>query len=148
MDIILFNWTGRRNTVNKELPTPGATVSGFLYTETELLNPVFRIRRAGGEWTYNYLSVPSLKRYYFVESVRAFNDRWEVACSCDVLTTYREQINKLEAPVVQSSEAGGYASNRATVYDTRAQLDTVAFPVTGLFTMEGSIIMLTLKGSD
>lgn len=147
MDITLYALTGRRNTVNKTLPT-GTAVSGYLYQETEVLKPALMIRRAGGEWRYNYLHIPVLNRYYFVDRVRAFNDRWEVYCSCDVLMTYREHINALTAPVVQSDGAGGYASNRTNVYDTRAQLDKVAFPVAGLFSETGSIIMLTLKGAE
>lgn len=146
MDITLFNWSGLRNTVNKEL-SDGTTVSGYLFAETEVLKPVFRIRRIG-EWRYNYIHAPTLGRYFFVNSVRAYNDRWEVFCSCDVLMTYRDQINALTAPVVSTDDNGGYASNRTNVFDTRAQLDRRAFPVTGLFSKEGSIIMLTLKGSE
>lgn len=147
MDITLYQWTGRRNTVNKTLPT-GTAVSGYLYQETEVLKPTIMIRRAGGEWKYNYLHIPILNRYYYVDSVRAFSDRWEVYCSCDVLMSYRDQINALTAPVVQSEGGNAYASNRTNAYDTRAQLDKVEFPATGLFSKTGSIIMLTLKGSE
>ncbi|WP_369141292.1 hypothetical protein, partial [Modestobacter versicolor] len=41
----------------------------------------------------NYLYLPDLKRYYFVDSIENIADNlWLLKCSCDVLETYKADI--------------------------------------------------------
>lgn len=47
---------------------------------------------------YNYIYIPQLKRYYFVQGISSVRYRlWELSLSCDVLMTYKDGIRKLTA---------------------------------------------------
>lgn len=62
-----------------------------LKDDCSLVNPTFFFKKSDSAFKLNYCSFEG--RYYFVEDVTSVrNNLWEVSCRCDVLATYKEQI--------------------------------------------------------
>lgn len=146
--VTFYKYSGHTNSVNKELGE-GVDITGNIRGGCDILTPTLKIR-ADKLFDYNYCYIPEFKRYYFVKSVTAEygdNTIYNVSMSIDVLQTYKDSILHSEGTVTESDSAGGYSSNRNNVYDVRPNFAKVDFPNNGLFNDEGSIIMVTIKGS-
>lgn len=52
----------------------------------------------------NYIYIPLFTRYYFITNItRLDNKRVEIACKCDVLMSFKEDITKLKVIATRSS---------------------------------------------
>lgn len=146
IDIDFYNFTGRRNTVNKALGVP-VTLRGTLKQDYDILQPVIAVRLEDAP-SYNYCYVPAFGRYYFVDRVTVLDAvTYELRLAVDCLKTYEEAILDAAVNVETKDNADKYISNRRSVYDTRPKFETVGFPNTGLFTENGNIVMVTVKGT-
>jgi hypothetical protein len=146
--ITFYKLNGHTNSVNKTL-VDGVDIAGHIRGECNILTPTLKIR-SDKLFDYNYCYIPEFKRYYFVKSVTAeFGDNtvYNVQMTVDVLQTYKDNILQSTGTITESDSAGRYVSNRNGVYDVRPNFTKVDFPNKGLFNDEGSIIMITIKGS-
>lgn len=144
--IEFFTYTGHADTVNKQL-SDGFSVSGVLRESFDILNPILNVR-SQTNITANYCYIPLLGRYYFIDGVQIeSNNKYEIRLSVDVLKTYETEILNATGTVTERDGANPYTSNRKGVYDVRPNFEKVGFPNTGLLSEQGSIIMVTLKGS-
>lgn len=145
--VILYNYDGHPNTVNKVLGE-GREFTGHLKQDFDVTRPYLNLR-SGSLPTYNYCYIEALGRYYFIQSVTYLgNQTYELSLSVDVLKTYEDAIMEGTATLGESSESDPYVSNRASVYDERPQFEQVEFPNKGLYDENGSIILVTIKGGD
>jgi hypothetical protein len=144
--IDFYTYTGRNNTVNKVLGA-AYSITGQLRSETDFINPFVIVRVAN--FAYNYCYIPELGRYYFIENIEELGEaRVRLYLRCDVLKTYEAAIMAAGATTKESEQPNPYISNRTSVYNRKPNFEKVAFPNTGLLNEEGTIIMVTLKGSE
>jgi hypothetical protein len=147
MKVQLYKYTGNTNTVNKRLNTP-VEVDGKLYSTFDVMTPTVTLR-ATTPFLYNYVYIPTFKRYYFVTGYNVVsNDKVQVRLTCDVLKTYETQILQASATVTQTDNPDKYSSNRETIYNRKPNFEKIEFPNKNLFNDTGTMIMITLKGDN
>lgn len=145
--IKFFSYSGHPNTVNKSLGDFKA-IEGDLRQNFDMLHP-YVILRTSLRPQYNYCYIPVLQRYYFVERISfEGNNTYKINLSVDVLKTYESDILSATGRVTESDTPNPYISTRETVFNRDPNFEKVNFSKTGLLNEEGSIIMLTLKGTQ
>ena len=145
IEIILYKYSGKHNSLPKTLEE-GTTLQGVLRELYNVSAPVVSVRTAD-LFTFNYCYLPIFGRYYFIEREDVTGtDTYNLHLSCDVLQTYSESILGSMGTVTQRDEPNTYVNDRSLKYDMRPKFQTVNFPSKGLFTRDGSIIMITIKG--
>lgn len=145
--VILYKYDGHPNTVNKVLGD-GREFTGHLKQDFDVTRPYLNLR-SGSLPEYNYCYIDTLGRYYFIQSVTYLgNQTYELSLSVDVLKTYESEILTATGRVTETDDPDPYISNRETVYKRQPNFEKVAFPNTGLLNETGSIIMVTLKGTN
>lgn len=132
MQVILYKYNGRMNTITKELPTSSLTLEGVLKEGTSLLNPSILIESTNYDrvvndsnirvgylnngifrkiaynqlerlFDYNYAYIPDFKRYYFITDINSFRTNlWRIDMKVDVLKTYESDILKQECYVLRN----------------------------------------------
>lgn len=132
------------NVLNKTL-TDGTNVNGDFNGTLNILNPSIRIGGIANIGEYNYCYIPSIQRYYFIDSYVI-----ERACyfvltlRCDLLMTHRAKIMGLRGRVINSANSNPYYSEYISGYDTRQDIETFDFE--NNFNENGTIVMLGIKG--
>ena len=143
--INFYSYNGHPNTINKVLGSP-TQIDGALRQDFDILHPVLTLKKTPLP-AFNYCYVSVLGRYYFIERVEYVgNNTYELSLSVDVLKTYENEILEATATVQESDTPLPYISTRRNVYDRQPNIEKVAFPNTGLFNENGSIVMVTIKG--
>ena len=103
MIIRLWNFTKRHNSTAR--PSGGGSVDVEVVFKrlTSINNPTFQIMWDGIP-TYNYVEVPSLHMFYYVEDIQiGVNNIFELVCKIDVLATARPYILNSSSFVKYSS---------------------------------------------
>lgn len=145
--VILYNYDGHPNTVNKVLGE-GMRFNGHLKQDFDVTRPYLNLR-SGKMPTYNYCYIEALGRYYFIQAVTYIgNQTYELSLSVDVLKTYESEILAATGTVTETDTPDPYISNRETVYKRQPNFEKVAFSEKGLLNENGNIIMITLKGNE
>lgn len=72
-----------------------------LKSDCSLKNPVFVVQSSADIGQFNYLSAPELggREYFITEVVSVANNRWEVHCETDGLSTWWNQIKTNRAVI-------------------------------------------------
>lgn len=89
MTAILYNNVSDNREINKNI-TEISTIDLTLYLDTNVLNPVFKVKTFNNNG--NYLYVPSLNRYYYINNYTLSNQCVYLHCSVDVLMSYKNTI--------------------------------------------------------
>lgn len=145
--IHFFNYNGDMKVINKTLPSP-TDIDCTLWKTFDVLRPSLLIRLQGRP-TFNYCKIDSLKRFYFVDSIKFIgNFTYEIFLSVDVLKTYETEILQTNARVIETDNANPYISNRDNVYNRTPNFEKVEFPNKKLLDEKGQIVMITLKGTN
>lgn len=101
-EAILYIFPKRKNST--KIPTGGAAINVELKGGASILEPVFLLNYAAGVPTFNMVKFEN--RYYFVNSIRSVRaNLYELACSVDVLATYKTDILNMEAFVEYDTTA-------------------------------------------
>lgn len=146
MEIHFYTYNGHPDTINKTLGAP-FVVSGALVGNCDLLTPIVDVRLDAVP-TYNYCYIPLFRRYYFITEITINGGVYSVEMDIDVLKTYSTQILVSRGTMTETdTPANGYLSNRTNVYDVRPQNSVLAFENTELFTDNGDMLMITIKGN-
>lgn len=127
--ITLYYTPSVDNVLNKDL-TNGFEVQGSFKDEVDVMFPNISINEAINLENYNYLYIPSLERYYYIEGYVKFSKSvTNIQCRCDVLYTYKDLI------LGSSGELSGQTFiSRTTLYSN-------------VFTESGEIVVVT-SGSE
>lgn len=146
IEATFYKYNGKYNAIPKTLGE-GVTLQGLLRDSYDRATPTVTVR-SSTLFDYNYCYIPTFGRYYFIDRIDVqSNDTYRLTLSVDVLQTYSDDILNSTGTVTQRDTPNKYVNDRETKYDVRPKFQTVNFPVTGLFNKEGSIIMVTIKGS-
>lgn len=143
MEVSFYKYTGQRNVIDKSLPEP-VKRDGRL-TGLNVRTPVVVTRGDVTGFTMCHIG-GSVNRYYFVEAVEYDGDKAHVSLSCDVLTTFAEQIKNATGTLFSTDTPHRYDDNFKPTCDVRTEKKKFAFPIDGL-TETGSIVMITIKGN-
>jgi hypothetical protein len=145
--MILYNYKGQPNTINKAL-TPLGTINVALRPELNVHNPTLKIQMPPNIYGFNYVYLEDFRKYYFVDNFRYVGgNTCLLTLSLDVLQTYQDVILQSTALIVESDHANRDLSVNSNVFDVFPKTDILRFPTSNLFDKKGSIIMVTLKGN-
>ena len=114
MTAILYNNKSDSREINKDL-TELSTINITLYLDTNVVTPVFKLKNFINN--ANYMYVPDLHRYYYINNYTLSNQCVYLHCSVDVLTTYKTEI--LNSEFLISRSENDYNDN---IVDTLAPI--------------------------
>lgn len=150
MLVTLYNYNGKRNTINKTLSN-GVNVDGTIKDATNVITPQIRLRtkqNLQNVSAFNYVHIAALNRYYFVENCEIQSgDVFILSLRVDVLKSYQNAILASTATITERENASKFISNRAEIHDIRPQFNKINFSVNAPFDENGTLIMVTLKGN-
>ena len=99
MTAILYNNASDSREINKIL-TELSTINITLYLDTNVVTPVFKLKNFINN--ANYMYVPDLHRYYYINNYTLSNQCVYLHCSVDVLVTYKNEILNSECLISRS----------------------------------------------
>ena len=99
MTAILYNNVSDSRKVNKNL-TELSTINITLYLDTNVETPVFKVKNFINN--ANYMYVPDLHRYYYINNYTLSNQCVYLHCTVDVLETYKTEILNSECLISRS----------------------------------------------
>lgn len=146
--ISLFKTASENNRVVKVL-TDEKQLSGELRNQTSVLNPSIRIESADNIAGYNYCYISEFGRYYYItDIVSASTKCWVVSLRCDVLMSYRDEIQGLNVILNNTQETGlsNYLASPNWVSLVKTKTDIKTFP-SGL-SEQGEFILITAGGDS
>lgn len=146
--ISLFKTNSENNRVVKTL-TDEKQLSGELRNQTSVLNPSIRIESADNISAYNYAYISEFGRYYYIiDIVSVRTNCWVVSLRCDVLMSYKDEIQGLNVILDNTQETGlsNYLSSPNWVNLVKTKTDIKVFP-SGL-SEQGEFILVTAGGDS
>lgn len=146
--ISLFKTSSENNRVVKTL-TDEKQLSGELRNQTSVLNPSIRIESADNISTYNYAYISEFGRYYYITDIVSVRTNcWVVSLRCDVLMSYKDEIQGLNVILNNTQETGlsNYLASPNWVSLVKTKTDIKAFP-SGL-SEQGEFILITAGGDS
>lgn len=146
--ISLFKTTSENNRVVKVL-TDEKHLSGELRNQTSVLNPSIRIESADNISTYNYAYISEFGRYYYITDIVSVRTNcWVISLRCDVLMSYKDEIQGLNVILNNTQETGlsNYLSSPNWVSLVKTKTDIKVFPY-GL-SEQGEFILITAGGDS
>lgn len=146
--ISLFKTNSENNRVVKTL-TDEKQLSGELRNQTSVLNPSIRIESADNISIYNYAYISEFGRYYYITDIVSVRTNcWVVSLRCDVLMSYKDEIQGLNVILDNTQETGfsNYLSSPNWVNLVKTKTDIKVFP-SGL-SEQGEFILITAGGDS
>lgn len=119
-----------------------------LKSDCSLKNPVFIVQSSSDIGQFNYLSAPALggREYFITEVVSVANNRWEVHCETDGLSTWWNQIKTNRAVIRrQQNKYNLYLDDPDFMTYNYERIQTIQFP-NNLFDKELKYV-LVVNGS-
>ena len=114
LTLILYNNSAESNRVDKRnYMTHVKTLNGVLRDACSITSPIINYEMdIYGVPTFNYVYIPQFNRFYFVDGHKTLtNSYWEMTLKCDVLMSYRNNIEQLTCYIERSE------NNMATIPD-------------------------------
>lgn len=146
--ISLFKTASENNRVVKVL-TDEKQLSGELRQQTSVLSPKIRIESAENIAGYNYCYISEFGRYYYIVDITSVRTNvWEVSMRCDVLMSYKDEIQGLNVILDNTQETGlsNYLASPNWVNLVKTKTDIKVFP-SGL-NEQGEFILITAGGDS
>lgn len=98
---LYYNKSDKRY-INKSL-TLINDISIELKSDTSIINPTLILSYNSEVMQANYIYIPELDRYYYIDNIIASTQKLIVECSVDVLMSWRSQIDNMDV-IVERSE--------------------------------------------
>lgn len=146
--ISLFKTASENNRVVKVL-TDEKQLSGELRNQTSVLNPTIRIESADNISGYNYCYISEFGRYYYITDIVSVRTNcWVVSLRCDVLMSYKDEIQSMNVILNNTQETGlsNYLASPNWVSLVKTKTDIKSFP-SGL-SEQGEFILITAGGDS
>lgn len=146
--ISLFKTASENNRVVKTL-IDEKQLSGELRNQTSVLNPSIRIESADNISSYNYAYISEFGRYYYITDIVSVRTNcWIVSLRCDVLMSYKDEIQGLNVILNNTQETGlsNYLASPNWVNLVKTKTDIKVFP-SGL-SEQGEFILITAGGDS
>lgn len=99
---LYYNKSDKRY-LNKEIEQIGNEMDITLIEPISIINPTFILSNASRVREANYIFVPKVGRYYYIEDYIFEYDRIIINCKVDVLMSFRSQIVEEEIIIERSS---------------------------------------------
>lgn len=99
MTAILYNNNFDNKEMNKNI-TEISTIDVTLYMDTNLLKPVFKVKTFNNN--ANYIYVPDLGRYYYIDNYTLSNQCVYLHCTVDVLMSYKTELLNTDCLISRS----------------------------------------------
>ena len=110
MELKLYTVNDGDNVINKTM-TLKTAMEINLKRDVDIINPrlILIPNLPTGFSGINYAEIPSLNRFYFVDSITNISSTlWQLDLSCDVLETYKADILASKARLYRNLKAGDY----------------------------------------
>lgn len=147
VNVNLYQYSGKNNVINKTLTQTPQTATGVFIEPFDLLHPKIKFR-CEPPFTYNYLYISELSKYYFVTNTEILNANTVlISLQLDVLKTYETAILASTGTVTAKENANPYLNTRDNIHDVRPITEKLTFSENTPFSETGNIIMVTLKGN-
>ena len=146
--ISLFKTASENNRVVKVL-TDEKQLSGELRNQTSVLNPTIRIESADNISGYNYCYISAFGRYYYITDIVSVRTNcWVVSLRCDVLMSYKDEIQSMNVILNNTQETGlsNYLASPNWVNLVKTKTDIKVFP-SGL-SEQGEFILISAGGDS
>ena len=146
--ISLFKTASENNRVVKVL-TDEKQLSGELRNQTSVLNPTIRIESADNISGYNYCYISEFGRYYYITDIVSVRTNcWVVSLRCDVLMSYKDEIQSMNVILNNTQETGlsNYLASPNWVNLVKTKTDIKVFP-SGL-SEQGEFILISAGGDS
>lgn len=97
--------------------------------DTSIVDPTFILRTQSKVLEGNYIYVPNLNRYYFINNYTLSHERIYIECHVDVLMSFKKEI-KNENVIVKRNEKlfNMYLDDNQYKVQNRTAVRTVVFP--------------------
>lgn len=104
MKIFIFSFSKDKNSTKRPHPSTGVELSVELKQDTSIMFPVFRLEEDNYSTDFNYIYVPKWGKYYYIDnSTITMGGIWELACTEDVLSTWKNEIGADSYYILRSS---------------------------------------------
>lgn len=141
MNCNLYFSQSPENKLNKILTDKGTRTILFL-DSVNFSNPIITVKTLPTD--VNYCYIERLGRYYFIESVRNLkNELFELSLKCDVLMTYKNDIEKSKAIIIESTNE---INPNNTDYIAEKNINVNEITLENPFT-ENSDVLITIVGN-
>lgn len=105
MNIFIGSFTKKRNSTKRAHYSVLNSVSVELKRDTSIFYPVFRLNESNYDVSYNYIYVPTWNRFYYIDNaIITMGGIWELACSEDVLASWKAEIAAGTYYIMRSSQ--------------------------------------------
>lgn len=147
VNVNLYQYSGKNNVINKSLTQTPQTATGVMIEPFDVVHPKIKFR-CEPPFTYNYLYIAELNRYYFVTNTEILNANTVLlSLQLDVLKTYATDILNATGTITAKENANAYLNTRDNIHDVRPITEKLTFSENTPFDETGVIIMVTLKGN-
>lgn len=139
----LYNTDSETNRINKVL-TDEAEFDVRLKDKSSVVNPVILLK-SETYISFNYAYIPKFQRYYFVDDISVFpNKMYLLTLRCDVLTSFKDDILKSYARIVEQTNSNAYYDSNLKS-EVRKEVDTYMSDVSFDLTAD-SMVLVTIGG--
>lgn len=141
MNCNLYSTQSPENKLNKVLADKGTRTILFL-DSVDFSHPIITVKTLPAD--VNYCYIERLGRYYFIENVRNLkNELFELSLKCDVLMTYKNDIEKSNAIIIESTNE---INPNNTDYIAEKNINVNEIVLENPFT-ENSDVLITIVGN-
>lgn len=139
----LYNTNSETNRINKVL-TDETEFDVRLKDKSSVVNPVLLLK-SETYINFNYAYIPKFQRYYFVDDISVYpNKMYILTLRCDVLTSFKDDILKSYARIVEQTNSNAYYDSNLKS-EVRKEVDTyksnVSFDLSA-----NSLVLVTIGG--
>lgn len=139
----LYNTNSETNRINKVL-TDETEFDVRLKDKSSVVNPVL-VLKSETYINFNYAYIPKFQRYYFVDDISVFpNKMYLLTLRCDVLTSFKDDILKSYARIVEQTNSNAYYDSNLKS-EVRKEVDTYMSDVSFDLTAD-SMVLVTIGG--
>ena len=141
MNCVLYNNQSQENKLNKVLTNKGTRTIIFL-DSVDFLRPRITVKSLPTET--NYVYIESLGRYYFISDIKNLkNELFELNLRCDVLMTYKQDIEESQAIITESTNE---VNSHNAGYVAEKDIETTLVNLENPFT-DDSDVLITIVGN-
>ena len=139
----LYNTNSETNRINKVL-TDETEFDVRLKDKSSVVNPVL-VLKSETYINFNYAYIPKFQRYYFVDDISVFpNKMYLLTLRCDVLTSFKDDILKSYARIVEQTNSNAYYDSNLKS-EVRKEVDTYMSNISFDLTAD-SMVLVTIGG--
>lgn len=137
--IVMYNCYDQKDKMFKTLLNEHTLNSRINASEIDLRNPSIIIK--SDDLTGNYIYISELRRYYFIESKQMIdNVHVNLNLKCDVLFTFRNEINESQGLLSKGGNINPYFAN----YNSECRNHRIDLNFNSPFKKDGEFVLVTI----